>query len=152
MADPTLDYLEQVRQWMALPQHVIERDPTTAPAPQTARAAREAHLDTLHERIVQDPSAVCVGVDRSVPLDPMCQATATAVVTMGDRVVAEPRNACGRVTANEAELMAIRAGLSVATRCPEAQSIYVFSDSHSAIRKATNVFRHSGQGISLEIC
>jgi len=48
--------------------------------------------------------------------------------------------------------MAIRAGLSMATRCPEAQSIYVFSDSHSTIRKATNVFRHSGQGISLEIC
>jgi len=48
--------------------------------------------------------------------------------------------------------MAIQAGLSVATRRPEAQSIYVFSDLHSAIWKVTNVFRHSGQGISLEIC
>jgi len=29
MADLTLDYLERVRRWMALPQHMIERDPTT---------------------------------------------------------------------------------------------------------------------------
>jgi len=48
--------------------------------------------------------------------------------------------------------MAIRAGLSVATRCPKAQSIYVFSDLHSTIQKVPNVFRHLGQGISLEIC
>ena len=47
--------------------------------------------------------------------------------------------------------MAIRAGLSVATCHPEAQSMYVFSDSHSTIRKATNIFGHSGQGVSLEI-
>jgi len=79
---------------MALPQHVIERDPTMAPTPQTARAACKAHLDALHKRIVQDPSVVCVGVNGSVPLDPMHQVIAAAVVTMGDRVVAEPWNTC----------------------------------------------------------
>ena len=79
------------------------------------------------------------------------QATAAAVVVVGGRVVSEPRSACGRVSANEAELIAIRSGLSVATRRPEAMTIYVFSDSHSAIQMATNVFRHLSQGVSLDI-
>jgi len=152
LADHTLDYLERVKRWAALPLHVIAPVPAPAEASASAKTAREAHLDSLYDRVVQEEGVVCVGVDGSVPSSPMRQATAAAVVVVGGRVVSEPRSACGRVSANEAELIAIRSGLSVATRRPEAMTIYVFSDSHSAIRKATNVFRHSSQGVSLDIC
>ena len=116
-----------------MPLHVIAPVPAPAEALASAKTVREAHLDSLYDRVVQEEGVVCVGVDGSVPSSSMGQATAAAVVIVGGRVVSEPWSACGRVSANEAELIAIWSGLSVVTRRPEAMTIYVFSDSHSAI-------------------
>jgi len=76
---------------------------------------------------------VYIGIDRSVPSSPTRQATASAVIVVGSQVVSESWSACGRVSANEAELIAILSGLSVATCCPEATTIFVFSDLLSVI-------------------
>ena len=92
-----------------------------------------------------------MGVDRSVPSSPARQATVSAVVVVGGQVVSEPWSTCGRVSANEAELIAVQSGLSVATHRPEATTIFVFSDSLSAIRKATNAPSSSSNHQLLEL-
>ena len=50
------------------------------------------------------------------------------------------------------ELIAIQSGLTVTMSCCDCLIIYVFTDLLSAVQNTTNIFRHSSQGVSLDIC
>jgi len=96
LADHTLDYLERVKRWAALPLHVIAPVPAPAKASASAKMVCKAHLDLLYNHIVQEEGMVCIGVDGSVLSNPARQATASAVVVVGSQVVSEPWGICGR--------------------------------------------------------
>jgi ribonuclease HI len=97
------------------------------------------YLNGLFRDVEKAPATVWIGTDGSKPLNRTRQATAAAVVGHGRQALTSPRQAVGRVSANEAELHAIRIGLQAIVNVPQCKSIFVFSDSTEAIRRSTDL-------------
>ena len=107
-------------------------------------------LDHLCQRASTDPSTLVVVTDASViPLRNMQTISATHFWRLGKQVSSSKAPA-GRTTALDAELFAIRLGVTKVTSF-NVKHIILITDSLSAARRAVDLAVHSGQAHSLAI-
>lgn len=127
--------------------HFTDWDPVEGVTPGYIRI-----LDSAFVQAKANNEAAYAAVDASLPTKGKFQAVSAAVVLRGDNLVKRVSRVAGRVTAPDAELMAITLGVVHACAVDGLKKIYIFTDHIAAAKRAVDPSVHSRQSLSLAVC
>ncbi|KAF5319438.1 hypothetical protein D9619_008864 [Psilocybe cf. subviscida] len=116
-----------------------------------ARAHRHAYLNAFLKDLEEEPDTIHAAVDGSLSTTERLQATVAVYIHRQAKCIHRNRLVAGRVTAHDAELLAIRSAVVQCTQY-DAKRIVIFTDAIGSARVAVDPSPHSGQAHSLAVC
>lgn len=110
------------------------------------------HMDSIWTKSEEDPLAILIGTDATVPANKKHQAISSRVIFWAREHFVEAWYVAGWVLSADAELASIHFSVVKALQSPNCSNIILFMDSIAFASRAMDTSIHSGQGHSLAVC
>ncbi|KAF5314436.1 hypothetical protein D9619_011855 [Psilocybe cf. subviscida] len=116
-----------------------------------ARAHRCAYLNAFLKELEEEPDTIHAAVDGSLSTTERLQATVAVYIHWQAKHIHRNRLVAGRVTAHDAELLAIRSAVVQCTQY-DTKRIVIFTDVIGSVHVTVDPSPHSGQAHLLAVC